>query len=379
MIYLDVSTAVHSRAGLGRYAEQLTAEIAQLRPGGIALFHIQDGSGHLPPALEGLPRRELKIGFKPWRMGVLLAQQLGLGINRVLPDVDLFHSTEHLLLPLRRVPTVITVHDLIFKLFPEYHKPLNYWYLNVAMPLYCRRATAIIAVSEATKRDIVQHYGVDPAKIHVIYEAAADYFAPASPEQIAIVREKYGLPEQYLLHLSTIEPRKNLDRLVDSLLILRQTHPKLKLVLVGSTGWLYEDFLNRLAKERLEEIVLRPGWIKDEDLTAVISGAALAVQPSLYEGFGLPLLEHMACGQVVATSNTSSLPEIGGEAAAYFDPENTAEMTAVINRLLQDPAEVFRRREMGFLQAARFSWRQAAEETLALYDELLEKYAISKI
>ena len=341
MIYIDVSTAVHSRAGLGRYAEKLTAAVAAQRPEKIALFHNQDGTGRLPDALKHLPAKQINAGFKPWRMAVLAGQLAHIGFNRLVPDADLFHSTEHLLLPLRGVPTVLTVHDLIYKLFPAYHKPLNYWYLNLAMPLFCRRAQAIITVSEATKRDVVAHYGIDPGKIHVIHEAAAAHFQPADPDKVVAAREKYGLPASYLVHLGTIEPRN-------------------------------EDFLARIDREGLADFVLMPGWIDDEDLTAVISGARLAVQPSLYEGFGLPLLEHMACGQVVAASGRSSLPEIGGEAAAYFDPENVAEMAAVIKRLLSDPNERQQRREAGIIQAGHFSWERAAAETIELYEQLLE-------
>ncbi len=375
MIYLDVSTAVHSRAGLGRYAEKLAAAVAAERPGQIALFHNQDGSGRLPESLAHLPARQIRAGFKPWRLAVLLGQITRLGFNRLVPGVRLFHSTEHLLLPLRGVPTVLTVHDLIFKLFPAYHKPLNYWYLNLAMPLFCRRAAAIIAVSEATRRDLIAHYGVDPEKIHVVHEAAAATFRPALPDQIEAIREKYGLPNHYLIHLSTIEPRKNLDRLVDALLRLRVERPNLHLVLVGAKGWLYEDFLARLQRENLEKIVLMPGWIADDDLPAVIGGADLAVMPSLYEGFGLPVLEFMACGQVVAAGGRSSLPEIGGEAAAYFDPEDVDEMTAVLERLLSDPQERQERRAAGLHRAAQFTWTRAARETIAVYDELLAQQA----
>ncbi|WP_374689093.1 glycosyltransferase family 4 protein, partial [Promineifilum sp.] len=293
--------------------------------------------------------------------------------NRLVPGAELFHSTEHLLLPLRSVPTVLTVHDLIYKLFPEYHKSLNYWYLNRAMPLYCARASAIVAVSEATKRDLVKFYGVDPAKVTVVYEAAAPHFKPPTPARIADVRDRYNLPRRYLIHLSTIEPRKNLPRLLDAFHILRLSFPDLHLLLAGGRGWLYDDFFARIEAEGLGEVVRPLGWVPDDDLPAVIGAAALAVQPSLYEGFGLPILEHMACGQVVAASDSSSHPEVGGAAAAYFDPADAAEMAAVIARLLTDRAEHERRQELGLAQAAHFSWARAARETEAIYDRLLNK------
>ncbi len=374
MIYVDISAAVHSKAGLGRYAESVARALIAAQPGRFGLFYNQGGNGRFPPTLPpSTPRRSVNLGYKPWRTAVLLGQMGRIPFNRLLPDATLLHSTEHLLLPLRGVPTVLTVHDLIYKLFPAYHKKLNYWYLNAAMPLFCRRAEAIIAVSQASKRDIVRHYGVDPAKIHVVYEAAADHFRPPDAAKIAQVRQAYRLPEQFLIHLSTIEPRKNLSRLLDALLALRRDFPALRLVLAGGKGWLFDDFFAKIAALGLQDVVIPLGWVPDDDLPAVLAAADLAVQPSLYEGFGLPILEHMACGQVVAASSSSSHPEVGGEAAAYFDPQNVEEMTAVLHRLLTDKEEYRHRQQLGLAQAAQFSWARAAKETIAIYDQLLQK------
>ena len=154
-------------------------------------------------------------------MAVWCGQLAGLGFDRLLPGAELYHATEHLLLPLRRVPTVLTVHDLIYRLFPQHHKRLNYWFLNAAMPLFCQRADAIIAISEATRRDLVTHYRLPADKIRVIYEAAAPHFRPSSPERLAEVRRTYRLPERFILHVGTIEPRKNLSRVLQALEQLR--------------------------------------------------------------------------------------------------------------------------------------------------------------
>jgi glycosyltransferase involved in cell wall biosynthesis len=372
MITLDISAAVHSRAGLGRYSEHLARALLSSQPDDYAFFYNRGSGGRFPPDLPAnIHQYSINLGYKPWRMAVLLAQQSGRSFSRLVPGTSLFHSTEHLLFPLPDRPTVLTVHDLIFKLFPEYHKRLNLWYLNRAMPLFCARATAIIAVSEATKGDIIAQYGTDPDKIHVVYEAAADHFAPPAPERIAAARDKYRLPDRYLIHLGTIEPRKNLDRLLDSFLAVRQTLPDMHLVLAGAKGWLYDNFFARLAFSGLDSAVHALGWVEDEDLPAVLAGADLAVQPSLYEGFGLPILEHMASGQVVAASHVASHPEVGGQAAAYFEPTSVAEMTAVILRLLRDKQEYAHRRELGLAQARKFSWARAASETRAIYDRVL--------
>jgi glycosyltransferase involved in cell wall biosynthesis len=265
---------------------------------------------------------------------------------------------------------VLTVHDLIFHLFPQHHKRLNRWYLNAALPLYCRRADAIICVSEHSKTDLVRVWGIDPTKVHAVYEAADPRFRPAPAEQVTAVRARYGLPERYLLTVGTIEPRKNLSRLLDALALLRQGGEDVRLVVVGGMGWLYRDFLAKLERFEHRHAVIQPGFVPDADLPAVYSGATLTVLASLYEGFGLPILESMACGTPVVSSQVSSLPELGGQVARYFDPQSVAEMAAVIGALWRD-AEL--RREMsqrGLAQAARFSWARAAQETMRIYESV---------
>jgi glycosyltransferase involved in cell wall biosynthesis len=371
MIYVDVSAAVHGRAGLGRYAESLARSLADADPDRFSLFYNKGRDGRIPDSLVSIPQKSVSLGYKPWRISLYLANLLRLSFEPLVPQATLYHSTEHLLMPVRHIPTVLTVHDLIFKLYPEHHKRLNYWYLNRAMPLFCQRASGIIAISEATKQDIVKYYGINPDKIHVVYESAAPHFKPPSSADIARVKQEHKLPDRFLLHLSTVEPRKNLDRLVDALLILRKDFPDLGLILVGGRGWLCDDFYQRIESNQLSGIVRSLGWISDEDLPAIIGAAALAVQPSLYEGFGLPILEHMACGQVVAASDCSSHPEVGGEAAAYFNPTDVGQMVRVIRDLLLGEDEYQRRRDLGYAQAQKFSWSKAAIETIAVYDQLI--------
>lgn len=371
--YIDVSSAVHQRAGLARYARDLTrALITQYGDEhAFGLFYNGSAQGVLPPGLEGIPARTVRPGYKPWRLAVWAGQLLGAGFDPLLPDAALFHATEHLLLPLRHTPTVLTVHDLIFHLFPAYHKRLNYWFLNAAMPLFVRRASALITVSESGKRDLMRLYGVPPDKITVVYEAASPAFRPAATGQVQAVRERYGLPERYLIALGTIEPRKNLIRLVSALRILRQQDPQLALVIVGGTGWLYQDFFRQLEELEDPRAVLLPGYVPDEELAAMLSGAAALVLASLYEGFGLPILEAMACATPVVCSDVSSMPELGGDAARYFDPQDTGEMADVIAQVLRDGDLQAEMRRRGVEQAAQFSWRRAARETLGVYKRVL--------
>jgi len=373
MIYIDVSAAVHRRAGLGRYAESLARALVRRsrddRPH--ALFYNRERGIEPLVGLEHLPTSTVALGYKPWRMLVWLGQLTRVGFDRLVPEGRLFHATEHLLLPLRSVPTVLTVHDLIFRHLPEHHKMLNRWYLNWALPLYCRRATHIIAISECTRRDLTAAYDVDPEKVSVIHEAADPRFAPQTAERVTAARQRYGLPERYLLFVGTIEPRKNLTRLLHAFEILRLEGLTDGLVVVGKRGWLYGDFFAELEQSPVRESVILPGYVPDEHLPAVYAGAQALAFPSLYEGFGLPVLEAMACGTPVACSRTSSLPEVGGEAALYFDPVSADTIQETLRRLLSDAELSAKLATEGYEQAARFSWDRVADETEAVYKAVI--------
>ena len=375
-IYVDISAAVHGRAGLGRYAESLARALLAREPERFALFYNRTSSTHLPPSLNETPMRRVRAGYKPWRMAVWLGQLAHIGFDRLLPGAELFHATEHLLMPLRHTPCVLTIHDLVFRLFPHYHKPLNYAFLNLAMPLFVRRADHLIAVSHSTRQDVVRLYGVDPGKITVVYEAADPRFRPQPVEEIRRVRRKYSLPERFILSLGTLEARKNYQRLIEALALLRQrcgtgewglNAEEWRLVIAGGKGWLYQPFFRRLEELGLEREVILLGHVPDEDLPALYSAATLFVFPSLYEGFGLPPLEAMACGTPVVCSRASSLPEVGGRAARYVNPTSAEEMACAIHEVLRDEALRAEMGERGLEQANRFSWERAAQETMAVY------------
>ena len=369
-IYVDVSPAVHAKAGLSRYTDNLARALLREAPERFAFFYNRSGDSHIPSWLDGCSAHSVALGYKSWRMLVWLGQLARMGYDRMVPGCELFHATEHLLLPMRGCPTVLTVHDLIFHLFPQHHKRLNRWYLNAALPLYCRRADAIICVSEHSKADLVRLWGVEAAKIHVVYEAADPHFRPASPEQVAAVRRKYGLPPRYVLTVGTIEPRKNLKRLLDALAVLREQGEDAHLVIVGSLGWLYHDFVTKLENFEHRHAVLQPGYVPDADLVAMLTGATLSVLASVYEGFGLPILESMACGTPVISSHSSSLPELGDTAARYFDPHNVEEMVTVLGQVWRDADLRREMREQGLAQSAKFTWERAAKETIQVYESL---------
>ena len=370
-ITVDVSAAVHRRAGLGRYAESLTRALLPLIPNELALFYNAERGVQPLAGLEHLPTDTISLGYKPWRMLVWAGQLTHAPFNRLTPGATLFHATEHLLMPLQGIPTVLTIHDLIFRRLPEHHKRLNRWYLNATLPLYCRRATHIIVVSEATRRDLVAAYDLPPEKLTVIQEAADPRFRPQSPERCAAVRAHYKLPGDFLLYVGTIEPRKNLTRLLHAWEPLYRAGEAPPLVIVGRRGWLSGDFYAALEASPARDAVIFTGYVADADLPALYAAATAFVFPSLYEGFGLPPLEALAVGTPVSCSNTSSLPEVVGDAALTFDPTTEEDIANALRRITGDAELRADLRERGLQRAAQFSWERAARETLAVYRSIL--------
>jgi len=370
-IYVDVSSAVHGKAGLKRYAENLVRALRPLLGERLRLFQNSLGRRGPLPGFEDWPTAGVPWGYKPWRSLVAAGQWLHRPMNHLVPGAALFHATEHLLPPLADIPTVLTVHDLIFAHLPQHHKAMNRAYLRATMPMYARCASAVIAVSEATKTDLMTFYGLEPTSITVIPEAAEPRFRPQPPEVVERARARYGLPPRYVLAVGTIEPRKNLSRLVEALSRLRRDDPHLGLVVVGAKGWLYEQFFTRVEELGLQEAVLLPGYVPDEDLPAVFRAATVYVMASLYEGAGLPVLEAMACGAPVVSSRESSMPELGADVARYFNPYDVQQMTDVIGLVLNDDALRAQMAAAGPERAARFSWQRAARETLTVYRRVM--------
>jgi glycosyltransferase involved in cell wall biosynthesis len=369
--YIDVSAAVNSRAGLGRYARSLVESMIQTLDSPPRLFYNRTVQAQVPSEWERIPQYSIGLGYKPWRMMVWQGQLMRMSFKRLVPDAELFHATEHLLLPLRDVPTVMTVHDLIYKLFPQHHKRLNYLFLNAAMPLFVRRANAIITVSQASKNDLMRYYGTPDKKITVVHEAAAPHFRVVPNYEGERVRAKNDLPERFLLAVGTIEPRKNLSRLIACLSRLRRYDRRLELIVVGARGWLYQDFFMQIEELNLGDVVRLLGYVPDSDLPAVFRAATVYVMASMYEGAGLPVLEAMACGVPVVSSRESSMPELGADVPRYFNPYDVDNMTDVLASVLENDQLRAEMAAAGPERAARFSWERAARETLNVYRSIM--------
>ena len=370
-ITLDLSPFVHHHAGLGRYAGELTHALQNLAPQNeyTGLYHAT--RAHSLTAFPNLEPFRVPLDAKPWRMSVLLAYHARVNMDRWLPTTEIFHATDHLLPPLKNSRSVFTIHDLIFRFFPEYHLPLNRWFLDLMLPKFMRRADAIIAVSENTKRDVVKWMNVPAEKISVIYEGVSPAFRPIQDrDELERVRAAYHLPPRYILFFSTIEPRKNLITLLDAYAALRKRGSDVPpLVVMGRKGWLYEKTLQHIGALDLTERVVLTNWVEGADVPAVINLADVFVFPSLYEGFGLTPLEAMACGTPVISSNASSLPEVIGDAGILVAPRDVGGFAEAIARVLENDALRQEFRARGLKQAARFTWERAAQETLRVYEQ----------
>jgi glycosyltransferase involved in cell wall biosynthesis len=370
-IGIDLSAAVHRRAGLGRMAQELTGALLEIEPEiEITGFYNDAANAHLDPPLDRLHHQTSSLGNKPWRLAVLLAHLLHRPQERLIGTVDLFHATDHLLPYLPQTATLFSLADLTFISHPQSHTLLNRSYLRLALPAFLRRATAVVTISENSRRDVVSRYPFVAGKCHVIYLGVHDRFQPVRDEmRRQQVRARYSLPERFFLYVGAIEPRKNLPLLLRD--FRRVGLPGVRLVLAGRAGWKRQATTRLAAELGLEEQLVFTGYVADEELPVLYSLAEAFVYPSLYEGFGLPVLEAMACGAPVICSATSSLPEVAGDAAILVNPQDEHDVATALQRLAGDQALRGELRAKGLARVAAFSWEKTARETLLLYRELV--------
>lgn len=288
-------------------------------------------------------------------------------VERFTGPLDVFHNTMTTTAVPARAPTVVTIHDLFPELYPAHAKPTGRLFRKSLVGQARRRADAVIADSEATKRDVVEHLGVPARRVHTVHLAL-----PRRPEAgaaaTASVLADYGLTGPYLLFLGRIDPRKNVRGLLDGFAAFRrQDEDGPVLVLAGAEGWRAEEVRRRAGEADLAGNVRFLGHVPDDHVPGLMAGATAFVYPSLYEGFGFPLLEAAHCGTPVAASGTSSIPELMGDAAVYFDPRRPEQMAAAMRSLVDDGALRDRLVAEGRRRLARFSWERTARETLAVY------------
>jgi len=379
-IGIDASrVTVAQRTGTEQYTFELLAALAQIdRRNRYTLYCNQ-----LPTALPPLgPNFSLRhIPFPRLWTHVRLSAELA------LHPPDVLFVPAHVLpagvLLRRRMRTVVTIHDMGYMRFPESHTQSQRRYLRLSTNWSARCAGRLIAISNITRDDLVRYAGASPDTISVVYHGVSPRFQPIEDQNlIAATQAKYGITPPYFLYVGTIQPRKNLARLLEAFASagsggwgigvgMQPSNPQL--VIAGKHGWL----TNEIERQSIQlfgpdsPAVRFTGYVADADLPALLSGALAFVFPSLYEGFGMPLLEAMACGTPVLASSTSALPEIAGDAALLIDPEDTAAIAAGMERLASDAGLRADLRVRGLARAAQFTWERCAQETLAV---LLKAY-----
>lgn len=358
LIGIDASRAVAVRpTGTETYSQRLTQALLALESRHRFRLYFRSA----PPA-GAFPGADLRVIPFPrlWSHGRLSWEMV-----RRPPDV--LFVPAHVLPLVHPRASLVTVHDLGYLYFPQAHPWHQRLYLDLSTRWNARAAAHLLADSEATKADLVAHYSTPSEKITVAYPGRGETLTPVrDPAAIEAVKARYGITGDYLLYLGTLQPRKNLMRLVEAFaeFAMRNAQCAIRLVLAGKRGWLDDDLFTQVRRLGLEGRVLFPGYVPDEDKATLLSGALAFVFPSLHEGFGLPVLEAQACGCPVITSTTSSLPEVAGDAALLVDPGDTSAIAARMQRIAAEPALRESLIERGFANVRRFSWSACAQSVL---------------
>lgn len=366
-IGIDISQVVYG-TGVSRYTEELVKNLIKLdKKNKYVLFgssfrRKKELSNYHATVCGNYCEGKI-FPFPPTMMEILWNRLHVVNIEKLIGDVDVFHSWDWYQPP-TKAKKVTTVHDVSFLRYPEVFPKRTIRAQTNRLKWVKKECQIVIADSQATKKDLIDLLGFDEKKIKVIYLGVSDSWKekPANIKKQEAIKKKYKIKGEYILSVGTLEPRKNLKAVIKAFNELKKH--SLQLVLVGKPGWGEE--IKQLAEKKDPAIVVT-GFIPDEDLVYLYKGARCFVYPSLYEGFGLPVLEAMAAGCPVVTSNISSLPEVAGKAAILVNPQKTSEIRQAINEIIAIPQVSQNLRKKGLIQANKFSWEKTARETLEVY------------
>jgi glycosyltransferase involved in cell wall biosynthesis len=375
-ILIDYTPAIRQRAGIGRIIRgQVSALVAAHPTHDLSLF--------VAGPVSRADRRDAPLPLHATPVSERNLVRIWHRLNLPWPQVewfvggrfDLFHATDFVLAPNSARRKVLTVHDLAFLFYPEAALPSLHHYLNIVVPRSVRRADHLLADSHHTAYDLQQQWQVPPERITVV-QGAVDHrhFRPVTdPARLAAVRKRYGVGDApFILGLGTIQPRKNYARLIEAFHLARQeARLPHRLIIGGGKGWLYDDIYARVQELGLAEQVHFPGFVADDDLPALYSAAEFYAYPSLYEGFGLTVVEALACGTPVLTGDNSCLPEVGGQGALYVQAEDVGSIAHAIVRLAQEDSLRQQLRSAGIAHAANFTWERSARQLLEAYERVL--------
>jgi glycosyltransferase involved in cell wall biosynthesis len=359
-------------SGLGRYSRTLVpALLDQAQPDSLTLTLFKPQGS---VKFEAQPHPRLQIEKAQYRLPGSAGNALWrfIKLPRLIENgpYSLFHGPSHSVPEKNRCPMVVTMFDLIFLRYPAYFPMWDRNYYRYMFKKSSQRADHIISISEATKADLINYLGVREEKISVVYPACDQELAPLSEKRLEDVRKRYDLPDDYVLYVGTIEPRKNILRTaqaVNQLLAEGRIHEKVKFLVVGNKGWFYDEILDGIEKLQHRDNIRLVGPAFGEDLAGIYQLATVMAFASEFEGFGYPVLEAMQLGTAVLTSRISSLPEAGGDAALYVDPLDIDDIAAGLENLINDNA--FRKSliRKGFAHAQTFTAQAMASQTLDIY------------
>jgi glycosyltransferase involved in cell wall biosynthesis len=373
-IGFDVTPLCVPHSGVGTYTSSVLSHLQLLGDELIPLYHRPPIYGYhfsgadsdmRPAGYKALNKTMLNKTI--WMQCILPFQLARLGLN-------VSHFTNSVAPLFSSCPTVVTIHDMTLWMFPKYHYGLRLLSMRPFVPLVARRAAAIIAVSKSTKQDIVRILGVPAEKVHVIYEAPSASFCPMDRERARrTLHNHWPVPERFVLYVGTIEPRKNLVRLLQAFAQLWHggavAH---RLVIAGQRGWKEEPVFQSIERLGLQDAVVFLGYVPHEVLVALYNLATALVFPSLYEGFGLPVIEAMACGTPVVTSRNGSLDEVSGGAAEFIEPTSVESIATALRYVLNDTNRQEELRQQGFAHASQYTWESTAKQTQNLYRQVIQ-------
>ena len=374
-IAIDYTPAYEQGGGIGRYVRELTAALAVEDPvTDYRLFVAGSKREQLPhPPGTNFDWRPTILTPR-WLARIWQRAQLPLPVEAFTGLVDLFHATDFVLPPtLPRTRSLLTVHDLSFIRVPDAASPSLRRYLEAVVPRSVERADHVLADSQATKDDLMEIYRTPADKISVLYSGVAGRFGRVTDEMaLKDVLDRHDLKDiRYVLSVGTVQPRKNYSRAIRALSTIRDQGIDLHYAVAGGPGWLEDEMYRSIRETGMEDRVHILGFVPDEDLPALYSGARALIAVSLYEGFGLPILEAMACGTPVITSNLSSLPEVAGDAGILVDPLDTEAISDAIVRTMTD-ADLRQKLVAASLEhVKRFSWASAVRQLKSIYDAML--------
>lgn len=361
-VALDTTSAYLNQAGSGLYVRMLQTHLPQWAPDNSYFFF------HIEQQRDMQDRKTIRNRFDTLYRDLIWA-------NKVVPEIVITSAADVLHMPVNTIPfkkpcpTVVTIHDTTVLKTPHFFPIWQRYFSRILYPYSARNADCVITVSESSRMDIMETFGISGDKVKVTYLAADEAFGIVPYDAKKQIGDKFGI-QNFILTVGTIEPRKNLRRLIEALSDIRNAGFEVSWVHAGPRGWLEEGLMEVAMRYQVKEYVRFLGRVSLEDLVELYNAAEVFAYPSLYEGFGLPILEAMACGCPVVTSNISSMPEVAGESAILVEPTEPKDIANAIIRILDDNTLSSHMRCSGLERAGVFSWRRCIEETEEIYKEI---------